>query len=351
MSAPGLIRSVDVLDGFTVPTELAATLPPEQRGLMRDEVRLMVSDDRGIRHHRFRDLDGELRRGDLLVVNSSATLPASVVIDQDLVLHFSTVLPGGLHIVELRKLSGSSSHRHEDTQPGRLSLPGGAFVDLLTPYPSGSHSRRLWVAHVDLGRPLADYLANWGRPIRYRHVAGAFPLDAYQTVFARHPGSAEMPSAGRPFSSALITSLLTAGISIAPLTLHTGVSSLESGEDPYPEWFDVPETTAALVNHTRAREGRVVAVGTTVVRALETTADSRGYSHPGRSWTDLVIGSDHSLSVTDGLITGWHEPDSSHLDLLEAVAGRELLTKSYESALANGYLWHEFGDSHLILAA
>jgi S-adenosylmethionine:tRNA ribosyltransferase-isomerase len=189
----------------------------------------------------------------------------------------------------------------------------------------------------------------WGRPIRYRHTDGPYPLDAYQTIFAMVPGSAEMPSAGRPFTDRLVTALTTQGVAVAPLTLHTGVSSLEAGEDPYPEWFEVPESTAALVNHTRANGGRVVAVGTTVVRALETTVDSRGRSHPGRTWTDLVIGSDHTLGVVDGLITGWHEPESTHLDLLEAVAGRRLLAESYRNALEHGYLWHEFGDSHLIL--
>jgi S-adenosylmethionine:tRNA ribosyltransferase-isomerase len=349
MTAPAIVRATDLLDGFAVPTELEATSPPETRGMGRDDVRLMVSDVHGIRHRTFYDLPAELRPGDLLVVNTSATLSASVVVDQDLVIHFSTDLPGGLRIVELRRLSGATSLPHEEPQAGRVALPGGGIVDLLAPYPVDSTSRRLWVAHADLGRSLAEYLATWGRPIRYRHSAGPYPLDAYQTVFARAPGSAEMPSAGRPFTERLITSLVNAGVSIAPLTLHTGVSSLETGEAPYPEWFELPESTAALVNHTRDRGGQVIAVGTTVVRALETTADSRGVSHPGRSWTDLMIGPEHDMLLVDGLITGWHEPSSTHMAMLEAVAGRRMLVKSYESALDTGYLWHEFGDSHLIL--
>jgi S-adenosylmethionine:tRNA ribosyltransferase-isomerase len=230
-----------------------------------------------------------------------------------------------------------------------VALPGGGIVELLAPYPADSASRRLWAARLDLGRPLSEYLATWGRPIRYRHTDSPYPLDAYQTVFARVPGSAEMPSAGRPFTDRLVTSLVASGVSVAPLTLHTGVSSLETGEVPYPEWFQVPETTAGLVNQTRAGGGRVVAVGTTVVRALETTADSLGRSHPGRTWTDLVIGADHRLRVVDGLITGWHEPASTHLDLLQSVGGRGRLVESYRTALDSGYLWHEFGDSHLIL--
>jgi S-adenosylmethionine:tRNA ribosyltransferase-isomerase len=351
MTSPALLRPLDEDEGLVIPAELEATRPPEARGMRRDEVRLMVSDGQGIRHRRFRDLPLELRPGDLLVVNVSATLPAAVVAGPDLVVHFSTTLPGGLHVVEMRKLTGSTSLPHDESRPGKVALPGGAIVDLLTPYPVGSRSRRLWAARLELGCPLPEYLTTWGRPIRYRHTDGPYPLEAYQTVFARVPGSAEMPSAARPFTERLVTTLVASGISIAPLTLHTGVSSLETGEAPYPEWFQVPEATAALVNQTHDGGGRVVAVGTTVVRALETTADSSGRAHPGETWTDLVIGPEHRLRVVDGLITGWHEPESTHLDLLGAVAGGTRLSESYRIALETGYLWHEFGDSHLILPA
>ena len=351
MTTPALLRPLDDVAAPVIPAELEATRPPETRGMRRDQVRLMVTDDHGIRHRRFHDLPQELRPGDLLVVNVSATLPAAVVAGPDLVVHFSTTLPGGLHVVEMRRLAGASSLPHVEPRPGKVALPGGAIVDLLTPYPVGSQSRRLWAASLELGCPLPEYLTTWGRPIRYRHTDGPYPLEAYQTVFARVPGSAEMPSAARPFTEHLVTSLVASGVSIAPLTLHTGVSSLETGEAPYPEWFQVPEATAALVNQARAGGGRVVAVGTTVVRALETTADSRGRVHAGQTWTDLVIGPEHRLRVVDGLITGWHEPESTHIDLLEAVAGRTRLAESYRIALDTGYLWHEFGDSHLILPA
>lgn len=349
MTAPAMLRPADNVDQLVVPAEQEATRPPETRGLRRDQVRLMVTGPDRIRHRVFHDLPEELRAGDLVVVNNSATMPASVVVGGDLVVHFSTGLPGGLHLVELRRPAGADSLPHEDPQAGTVQLPGGGMIELLTPYPPGTSNRRLWVAHADLGRPLLEYLETWGRPIRYRHTDGPYPLAAYQTVFALIPGSAEMPSAGRPFTPGLVTSLVTAGVAVAPLTLHTGVSSLETGEPPYPERFDISEPTAALIDHTRSNGGRVIAVGTTVVRALESTADSRGRSHPGRGWTDLVIGPDHEMRVVDGLITGWHEPESTHLDLLQAVAGRSLLAESYRSALDNGYLWHEFGDSHLIL--
>jgi S-adenosylmethionine:tRNA ribosyltransferase-isomerase len=351
VTAPATLRPIDLLDGFAVPPEQEATRPPEARGIRRDRVRLMMTGPDGISHHQFSDLPGLLTAGDLMVVNDSATLPAAVLVDRDLAIHFSTRLPGGLHVVEPRRPAGAASLPHEGVGPGLLSLPGGAWLELLSPYPEGTGSGRLWVARADLGSPTTDYLWTWGRPIRYRHVDGPYKIDAYQTVFARIPGSAEMPSAGRPFTEGLVTELALCGVLVTALTLHTGVSSQETGEDPYPEWFEIPERTAALVNHTRSRGGQVIAVGTTVVRALESTADSRGMSHPGRSWTDLVVGPAHEPKVVDGLITGWHEPESTHLGLLEAFAGRSALARSYEAALDHGYLWHEFGDSHLILPA
>jgi S-adenosylmethionine:tRNA ribosyltransferase-isomerase len=168
-------------------------------------------------------------------------------------------------------------------------------------------------------------------------------------VFAADPGSAEMPSAGRPFTAEVVTELAVRGIAVAPVLLHTGVSSLEDGERPYPEWYRVPASTARLVTAVRRSGGRVVAVGTTVVRALETAAQSDGSVEPSEGWTNLVVTPDRRVRAVDGLITGWHEPGASHLQLLEAVGGRDVVERSYRAALEHGYRWHEFGDSHLIL--
>jgi len=339
----------DLLDDFTVPEELEASGPPEARGLDRDGVRLMVAGENGVSHRSFTDLASLLEPGDLVVFNNSATLPAALVVDETLAIHFSTPQPGGLVVVEPRVPSGIASLQLKKARSGRVDLPGGAAIELLAPYPLDSTTRRLWLAAVDTGCPLVEYLGRWGRPIRYSYVDDAYPLESYQTVFASVPGSAEMPSAGRPFSEGVVTSLAKAGVALAPVTLHTGVSSLEAGELPYPEWFEVPETTAALVNYTRDRGGSVIAVGTTVVRALETAVDGLGVVHPVRSWTELVIGVGHEMGVVDGLITGWHEPRSTHLAMLEAVAGRHALANSYREALEHRYLWHEFGDSLLLL--
>lgn len=336
------------LERLAIPDELQARVPPERRGIRRDEVSLMVSSGSGVRHRRFVDLGEELSPGDLLVVNDSKTLPAAVDLDERTVIHFSTELPGGLHVVELRRRSGWGSEPMAGVEPYAIDLFGGARLEILAPYPVTSTSGRLWAAHLD-GVERGDLLSRHGRPITYRHAEPA-PIDAYQTVFSHRPGSAEMPSAARPFSMRLVTSLVSRGVAVAPLTLHTGVSSLESGEEPYPEWYDVPTATAALVNHVRERGGCVIAVGTTVVRALETVTDDNRFAHPGRGWTDLVIGPDYEIRGIDGLMTGWHEPSSTHLHMLEAVAGRDAVEESYHTAVENGYLWHEFGDSHLILA-
>jgi S-adenosylmethionine:tRNA ribosyltransferase-isomerase len=194
-----------------------------------------------------------------------------------------------------------------------------------------------------------DWLVGHGRPIRYGYVPHPWPLDTYQNVYAEQPGSAEMPSAGRPISAAVLGSLVARRVGLAPLVLHTGVASLEADELPYPERFVVPAATAERVNATHDAGHRVVAIGTTVVRALESAVDPDGRARAADGWTDLVITPERGVRLVDGLLTGWHEPEASHLLMLEAVAGRELITRSYETGLAHRYRWHEFGDSHLLL--
>ncbi len=350
--------SVPALDtgrvGFELPSALEAREPPEARGLRRDEVRLMVarSSDDAIAHKLFCQLPDVLEAGDLLVVNVSATLPAALPAGRPdgtaARIHVSTRVPGleeRWRVVELRSADGGRPARSRAGE--RLSLPGGVALELVAQY---ARSSRLAVARIDgADEPVRAYLALHGSPIRYGYSSGRWPLEAYQTVYARSPGSAEMPSAGRPFTVELIARLRARGVLIAPLTLHAGVSSPERHEPPFPEWFEVPARTAALVRTVRSRGGRVIAVGTTVVRALETAVDAGGYIAAGSGWTSRVITPEHPPQVVDGLITGWHEPEASHLWMLEALVGPELLARSYRAALARGYLWHEFGDSHLLL--
>jgi S-adenosylmethionine:tRNA ribosyltransferase-isomerase len=344
------LPSAGALD-FELPAALVATEPAEVRGAGRDDVRLLVAEGAGgLRDAAFRDLPALLDPGDLLVVNTSATLPAAVAAGERLV-HLSTRLPGGLWLVELRRPAGAGSLPLPDAGEAgaTVALDGGGCVRLLGAWPGQSGPARLWVASVEVPGGLHAWLERNGRPIRYGRGGHGWPLAAYQTVFATEPGSAEMPSAGRAFTPEIVTALVARGVGVTPLLLHAGVSSQEAGEPPYPEPYRVPPETAARVNATRAAGGRVIAVGTTVTRALETVAEPGGRVHPGAGWTELVVTAARGVRAVDGLLTGWHEPHASHLDLLHAVAGRELLERSYAHALAAGYRWHEFGDLHLLL--
>jgi S-adenosylmethionine:tRNA ribosyltransferase-isomerase len=334
---------------FVLPSALTAREPPEARGLTRDGVRLLVGAGEGVHHHRFSDLPTLLRPGDVLVVNTSATLPAALPVrGRPLALHFSTETADGRWLVELRRHDGKASVPYPHGRAGETyPLPGGASVTLDGPFSAG----RLWVATVDTPGfdTVPAYLGRHGRPIRYDYVRRDWPIEFYQTVFAEHPGSAEMPSAGRAFTDRLVTRLVARGVQFAPVLLHTGVASPEAHERPYPERFSVSGTTARVVNRARHDGGRVIAVGTTAVRAIETAADSSGAVRPAEGWTDLIVTPERGVLVVDGLLTGFHEPRASHLDMLAAVAGTDLLARCYVAAVDAGYLWHEFGDLNLLL--
>jgi S-adenosylmethionine:tRNA ribosyltransferase-isomerase len=326
-----------------------ADAPPEARGLERDEVRLLVAGT-AVADAVFRDLPGFLQPGDLVVVNRSATLPAALdgqrADGSPVVVHLASPLDDGTWVVEVRPPAPSYGPVTDVRVGERIGLPTGAWLQVLQTLPG---QVRLHRAAVAVEGPVTALLERCGRPISYAHVPQRWPLSAYQTVFAAEPGSAEMPSAGRPFTPRTVTDLARRGVIVAPVTLHTGVSSPEVGEPPNPERFDVPASTAALVNHVRSRGGRVVAVGTTVTRALETVAAPDGTVTPGRGWTDLVLGGDRPARAVTGLVTGWHEPGASPVQLLEAVAGAALVATAYDEARRLGYLWHEFGDSCLLL--
>jgi S-adenosylmethionine:tRNA ribosyltransferase-isomerase len=341
---------------FDRPRALQAAGPPERRGLERDEVRLLVTTERGHEHARFRDLPRFLAPGTLLVVNTSATLPASLPARHArlglLVANVSTHYGGGLYLVECRKSAA---------EPGPLDLEAGDVLDvagfparLVAPHPG---LPRLWFVRVGSDQSdLRRAMERAGAPIRYGYLEPPYPpLAAYQTLFARAPGSAEMPSAARPFTARVVDALRAKGIALAGVTLHAGVSSHELEADEveeqvlYAEPFAVPERTAEAVTAVR-REGRpVIAVGTTVVRALESAWDGERV-RAAAGFTRLLVHPGRPVQTVDGLITGLHDPLASHLAMLYAVAPKELVRAGYAEAVREGYLWHEFGDSHLLLA-
>ena len=344
---------------FPAPDDTTAPAPAEWRGYARDEVRLLVARPDGIVHTRFRGIADHLERGDLLVVNDSATEPrqldAHLAGHGPVVLHLAQRLPGGAWAVELRT-APDARRAILDAHEGDVVTAGHLRLTLTAAYPGGASSptgrgNRLWRATVT-GSVAAELEAH-GRPIAYGYLDRRYPIEAYQTVFGVRPGSAEMPSAARPFTADLVATLVARGVQIAPVTLHTGVSSQEAGEAPAPEWFEVTAATARIVRDTKLAGGRVVAVGTTVTRALESAVVRRGRNgatiRSARGWTDRVVTPQQPPAVVDGLVTGWHDPHASHLLLVEAVAGRELTQRAYDEAVAGGYLWHEFGDAALLL--
>jgi S-adenosylmethionine:tRNA ribosyltransferase-isomerase len=339
---------------FELPPELEAPSPPEARGMTRDSVRMLVAhkSDGALLHTHFSELPRHLDEGDLVVINTSGTLAAEVdgtgPDGEAWQVHLSTQLPAGLWTVEVRR----DGEAFLGAAAGSvLALRGGGCLTLLTPYSPGPGGVgvRLWVSLLETPAALHTYLARVGRPIRYGYVRGTYPISDYQNVYVTEPGSAEMPSAGRPFTPEVLTRLVAKGVGVAPLLLHTGVASLEANEPPYAEYFKVTSATAHRINDARRRGGRVIGIGTTVVRALESVVDDMGRVHPGEGWTETVVSPEHPVTSIDGFLTGWHEPEASHLAMLEAIAGRDLLEASYAAALEGGYLWHEFGDVHLIL--
>jgi S-adenosylmethionine:tRNA ribosyltransferase-isomerase len=321
---------------------IEATAPPEYRGIARDGVRMLVTDRRAgsHAHAHFYELPDLLRANDLLVVNDSATLPAALAAWRtyggEVRLHVSTMIDAGLWTVEPRApvVAGET-----------LVLPGGASVTLLVPV--DPKRPRLWYASFELPEPMYAFLARFGQPIAYGYLHRRFPLREYQTFFARTIGSSEMPSAGRPFTEEVVRRLRDRGVEIAAITLHCGVASFEAPERPGIERFIVSRETADRVNAARRDGRRVVAVGTTVVRALETAATPGGVVATA-GWTDLFIDEGYRLNAVDALLSGFHDSNATHVSMLRAFASAELLRDAYAEAAEHEYTYHEFGDVHLI---
>jgi S-adenosylmethionine:tRNA ribosyltransferase-isomerase len=340
---------------FDLPEHLACPKPTEERNLSRDEVRLLVTTSSGqIDHTTFSHLDKHLRSGDVLVVNTSATVPSALPVTLPHggkgVVHLSNQINAHEWLLEIREIRENKTIRWKAGEEGMsFHLPAGGSITLKRRFYQDHQLLDLWVAGLHITQPPEAYLAAHAYPIQYDKLDERYPLAYYQTFFSFHPGSSEMPSAGRGFTLDLVEKLLKKGVAFAPVLLHTGVSSLEENEAPYPEYMEVSPVSAAMINTAKSQGRRIIAVGTTAIRAIESAVNAAGTLVPYRGNTTLFIDESYSMKVTDGLLTGFHEPRASHLHMLQSLAGFEHIQQSYQAAIKAGYYWHQFGDLHLIL--
>ena len=346
---------------FDLPKLLECALPTEERGLKRDEVKLLISDlsTNNIYHKQFKDIGDFLEEGDVLVVNTSGTTNAalSVVLPDGEKgrVHLSAKLFNDEYLVEFRAIEKGDTKRYNKLKVGdKIPLKEGGVVEILKGYyenESTTSHLQLWIVQFHISIDLEDYLAKYGKHIKYLGVdESSYPSFYYQTSFVTEMGSTEMPSAGRAFTPELISKLVSKGIQFAPILLHTGISSLEANEQPYPEYFRVSESTANLINSAKERRKRVIAIGTTAIRAIESSLGENNEVVAGEGLTNLFITPEKGLKVIDAMLTGFHEPKASHLLMMEALASQEHLELCYRAAIANQYKWHEFGDLHLIIS-
>jgi S-adenosylmethionine:tRNA ribosyltransferase-isomerase len=342
---------------FELPQRLACPKPTEERGIARDQVRLLVTTGGGeIDHVLFRDIDRYLVEGDVLVVNLSATRPSAFRIPlpgmRSGVVHFSNKIRDRQWLIEIREIAGCKTIRWKDGKEGlAFQLPEEASITLKKRFYGDREQLNLWIAEFHSKKEQETFMAEYAQPIQYDKINESYPLDYYQTFFSVRPGSAEMPSAGRPFTQDVVENLLRKGVVFARILLHTGVSSLEEDEVPYPEYMELEENAASIINKAKKERRRIIAVGTTAVRAVESAVDEEDKVVPYKGNTDLFIGSDYRMKIIDGVLTGFHEPRASHLHMLQSLAGFEHIERAYQTAIASEYYWHQFGDMHLILPA
>lgn len=324
--------------------------------------RLLVVDGDRLEHATFGDLPRLLAPGDLVVVNDAATLPAS--------LHGTArgervelrLAAGDLARGEVTAVlfgAGDFRTRTEDRPPppplerGDALAFDGLAAEIASVDPA--EPRLVRVRFDRRGAALLGAVYRAGRPVQYAHVAEPLPLWHAQTPFAARPWAFELPSAGRPLTAAILRELGLRGVAVESVTHAAGLSS--TGEPrldarlPLPERFDVPERTVRAVARARARGGAVVAIGTSVVRALEGAAAATGELRAGAGETDWLGSASTELSVCDGIVTGVHAPGESHFELLQAFAPHAALERARDEAARAGYLAHEFGDAMWIRAS
>lgn len=328
---------------FTLPHELHAAFPPERRGVRRDHVRMMTIDRKSgkVIHDSFNHLADYVKPGDMIVLNNSRTIPAALratIHSQEIEVRLARCLSetSWEALVLLDNVEIGDCLRFSD----ELSA---VVIDRKRDSP-------LLVLRFSIsGLSLFQHVYSLGEPIRYEYIEESWDLHYYQNVYGTVPGSVELASAGRAFSWEMLLDLQKRGIQLSYLQLHTGLSYLNDNDQLSPkeniERYDIPQETMAAVLKTKASGGKVIAVGTTVVRALE-SAVSTGISS---GETALYIDAAFPLEIVDGIITGFHEPEASHLDMLTAFISPEILFDAYGEAIREKYLWHEFGDINFII--
>lgn len=322
--------------------------------------RLLVIDPltRRFGDYRITELPRLLGPGDTLVVNDAATLPASLRVDAELELRLVAAEQDG----SFRAIAFGAGDFRQPTEargaprsvsPGEL-LSLGPTLNATVVDVDVTDARLVRLRFDRSGAALWAALYKHGKPIQYAYAASAWQLWDVQNRYAARPWAFELPSAGRPLTFEILFELEKRGATLTSVTHAASISSTGSARLdqrlPLAERYEIGSAAAAVIAETRRLGGRVIAAGTSVVRALEAAAASTGVVPASSSETELRLDAQHSLRVVDGLLTGLHEPGTSHFELLEAFAPKQLLERAVEHAARTGYLQHEFGDSCLILA-
>jgi S-adenosylmethionine:tRNA ribosyltransferase-isomerase len=338
---------------YTLPQELIAQHPVEPR----DAARLLVVDRAGgrLEHRVFRDLPEYLRAGDVLVLNNTRVIPAR--------LHGRKATGGDVEVLLLRPAAGEDTGGAETwevlVRPGRrvrqgMRLTFGADVagEVI-----GTRDGGVRVMAFDSPRPVLEAIRAIGEtPLPpYVHEPLRDPGD-YQTVYASVDGAVAAPTAGLHFTPGLLDQIRRAGIETATLTMHIGIGTFRpvTAEDPArhkmeAEWYQVTSEAAQAINAARARGGRIIPVGTSAVRTLETVAAEDEVVRPGEGWSHMFIVPGYRFRATDALVTNFHLPRTTLLMLVSALAGRELILRAYAEAIRDRYRFYSFGDAMLIL--
>lgn len=343
------ILKVDLFD-FHLPEELIAQTPLEQR----DASRLMVlnKETGNVKHHMFHDLLDYVQEGDCLVLNDTRVLPARL---------FGTKEDTGanIEVLLLKQTQGDTWETlvkpAKRVKEGTVISFGDGRLTAVCKETSDQGGRLLEFNYEGIFYEVLEQLGEMPLPPYIKERLD--DQERYQTVFAREQGSAAAPTAGLHFTEEMLEQLKEKGVHIAFLTLHVGlgtfrpvsVDDLEE-HDMHSEFYQVSEGTAALLNNVREKGGRIISVGTTSTRTLETIAtEHNGKFVASSGWTNIFIFPGYEFKAIDGMITNFHLPKSTLIMLVSALAGRENVISAYEQAVAEKYRFFSFGDAMLIL--